>query len=76
VEEENRQSPVEVEIVGLNFDVLVQRNARQELLYVLNRQNFLYRLRPVDWVDFHDKRYCYRRKPSREPEDICLFFYH
>jgi len=41
---------MEVEIVGLDFDVLLllRKSDRQELLFVLILRNFLYRLGGVD----------------------------
>ena len=49
MEEEDRHVPMDVEIVGQDFDVLLllRRSGRQELLYVLNYRNFGYRLRLV-----------------------------
>jgi hypothetical protein len=76
VEEEDQHFPMEVEIVGRDFDVLflLRRSGCQVLLYVLNHQNFVYRLRLVPQVELRDKPHRYRHKPNGEPQDIDLFF--
>ena len=72
--EEDRHVPMEVEIVGPDFDVLLQRSGRQELLYVLKHRNIEYRLRLVARVRLLKTPYRFRRKPNREPQDTRLSY--